>query len=215
MWLIRLNGLDPKTAVKGSIISASAEAPVLLVITGLPGSGKTSLGERLAEAYRLPYFDYDLICQPFLKGIEKRCGRQGSYAEFCARWRGESYAALMDPALDNLRLGLSIIISGPFTREKRQRDFFRRLREEHGRLSFISCCIDLVPDQETLKARLESRNSERDREKLASWPAYYHENHAPAAVWDADYTVRPEFTAEDNVFEQCAAALKKLAFGNR
>lgn len=38
----------------------------VLLITGLPGSGKTTLARRLAQRYRVPVFSKDLIKEPLL-----------------------------------------------------------------------------------------------------------------------------------------------------
>lgn len=35
--------------------------PVLIIITGLPGTGKTTLGERLAQQYQLPFISKDAL----------------------------------------------------------------------------------------------------------------------------------------------------------
>jgi len=179
--------------------------PVFTVITGLPGSGKTVLADKLAEELRLPYIDYDTVCQPFLRGIAEKNPDGRSYADFCAFWRGESYGTILGLALHNLGLGISVILSAPLTREKRDKGFFRSLKERSG-VDFFSLTIDLQPDEAVVKENMEKRASDRDIEKLRGWDSYYAGQDRSRPLWDADRILIPDYRNGRPIIEQVLEA---------
>lgn len=159
----------------------------------------------------LPCIDYDEVCQPFLKSIEKRYGFAGSYEGFCQSWRIESYAALMNVVISNLQRGVSLIVSAPFTREKLDPDYFHTIKRIHE-IEFSCCNINLIPTEETLLKNLRTRNSDRDSEKLADWEHYYAAKNKEKVVWDADYIFHPTFGIEESLMKQVEIYLTKIEF---
>jgi len=175
--------------------------PVLMVVTGLPGSGKTTLCEALSRVLHVPYIDYDTVCQPFLEEIAQAYPDGRSYRDFCAFWRKPCYAAVMDSVMYNLRLGLSVIVSAPFTREKQDPSYFSHLKASSG-LDFNVVGIDLHPDEHTLRQNLERRGLVRDIEKLRDWPAFHQQHQGDIPQWDADTQCAPDYTCADSVLDQ-------------
>lgn len=73
-------------------------APKLIILAGLPGTGKTTLARRLSKALSLVYLRVDCIEAPFIV-YHPDAGAQG-----------EGYQALINLAAENLNLGHGVII---------------------------------------------------------------------------------------------------------
>src|SRR5690606_31588501 len=70
--------------------------PTLVIFSGLPGSGKSTVAKAVARELNLPYLRIDTIEQ----GLRDLCG---------IRVEGEGYRIAYRIAADNLRLGSSVI----------------------------------------------------------------------------------------------------------
>jgi len=79
-----------------SVTSARSEKPILYIFSGLPGSGKTTLSQRVARRIHAIYLRIDTIEQ--------------ALRELClVDVQGEGYRLAYRIAADNLRLGMSVV----------------------------------------------------------------------------------------------------------
>lgn len=157
--------------------------PVLVLVSGPAGSGKSTMARLIARTYRLPCLDYDTLGQPFLTEIQRRYYPDAPCEDFYRDWRGQSYDTLWGAAMDSLRLGVSVAASAPCKREWGERDFFKRLALRFD-TSFQAVSIELMPDQGRLRDQLIARREPRDQGKLQNW-ASYAAGLQGEAVWDA------------------------------
>jgi predicted kinase len=115
----------------------------LIVLSGLPGSGKSTIAELLAQRLRLPIFSVDPIESAIVKAGIARSFETGLAAYLVA-------ATLAD---EQLKLGSSVIIDA-VNAEEEGKDIWRGLAKKHG----VELIILLVALERSLhRQRLESR----------------------------------------------------------
>lgn len=117
--------------------------PHLIVMSGLPGSGKSAIAEQLAKRLRLPIFSVDPIESAIVTAGIARSFETGLAAYLVA-------AALAD---EQLKLGNSAIIDA-VNAEEEGKDVWRGLAKKHG----VELIVLLVALERSLhRRRLEAR----------------------------------------------------------
>ncbi len=158
--------------------------PFLILFAGKAGTGKSTLASAVSEELSLPYVDYDTACQPFLSAIEKRAGLgDGDRYAFYRTWRKASYDTVLDIISENIRLGVSIVASAPFSEEIRDPAFPDKLRQSSGRDFRILLCY-MAPDEETHLRMVRDRGSFRDEDFISDRKRFSETLKAEMPAWD-------------------------------
>jgi predicted kinase len=133
-------------------------APTLIVLSGLPGSGKTVLAEGLARAMSIPLLSVDPIeAAMWRAGLDKESTGLAGY---------EVAQALAD---ENLRLRLSVIVDAVNPVEA-PRAAWRNLAAKHRvSLKVIEC---VCADDAILRQRIESRVHSVAAERGLTWKSF-------------------------------------------
>ena len=135
------------------MIEQIARAPLLFIFSGLPGSGKSTLAQALARHLSAVYVRVDTIEQ----ALRDLCG---------VVVEGEGYRLAYRIALDNLRLGLSVVADSCNPIELTRREW-ERVGMDAG-ASYVN--IEVVcSDSQLHRRRVESRRSEIPGLKLPTW----------------------------------------------
>ncbi len=156
----------------------------LILISVLPGSGKSTCGRWVSEFYKTAYIDYDTIVQRFMGDIYRKFYEELPYDEFCVTWRKCCYQTFWDVIAENLKNGVCVTASAPLTKERQQQDFFRRLRGSYN-LECNILSISMEVPEKILYTRMKDRQSPRDRQKIKDWDRYYRAQSQKTA-WDPD-----------------------------
>jgi predicted kinase len=118
--------------------------PVLIVMSGLPGSGKSSIAERIAEQLQIPIFSVDPIEAAILEaGIQ-----QGFETGLAA------YLVAATLASEHLKLGISVVIDA-VNAEEEGKDTWRELGWKYGLTPIV---LEVVVSNQALhRRRIQSR----------------------------------------------------------
>ncbi len=138
-----------------------------VVIAGPPASGKTTLGAALARALHHAFIDLDTVTAAMTRAALALAGADetalaGALGE---RLRDARYSAVLDTAAANLDVGLGVVLSGPFTRERTDAGRWAAVRERLGRPDAALICLEL--DEPARRRRMRARSAPRDRAKLS------------------------------------------------
>jgi len=127
--------------------------PTLYIFSGLPGTGKSTLAQRLASKLRCVYLQIDTIEQ----AIRDLCSFDV---------QGEGYRLAYRVAADNLRIGLSVIADSCNPVELTRTEWEDVARDSGARhLNFEILCSDKVEHP----ARVETRVVNIQGLKLPTW----------------------------------------------
>lgn len=128
------------------------DPPLLLVVSGPPASGKTTIAEELARRLRVPFVSKDAFKERLYETF-------GSGEELEARIEEAALAMLYDVAGAQLEAGVSVMAESNFDRRS-DLEPLRRLQREHGaRIVQVHC----TRSKEKLLERFVGRIEEGDR----------------------------------------------------
>jgi predicted kinase len=150
----------------------SPAIPVVL-LTGPPAAGKTTVGRALARHLGAALLDQDTATAPLTAVVADLVGVQDlDDSRLAGPTRAARYETITALAEDNLRAGIAVVLIAPFSTERRDGRAWaaldRRLRAAGGSPTLVWLRLDPA----TVVQRLRARGAERDVAKLADVAAF-------------------------------------------
>ena len=100
----------------------ASEAPALpaVLLSGWPGSGKSTVGRVLAQRLGAALLDQDTVTGPLVSVVADLVGVHDLDDDRLARpTRDARYETIAAVAEENLHVGMPVVLVAPFTRERR------------------------------------------------------------------------------------------------
>lgn len=143
--------------------------PALILMHGLPASGKSWLGSRLSKALGASFLQTDVRRQDLARTGAipgQREGRDGGMYSLGAK--EATYQSLVDDARVEIPAGRSLVIDGSFL-ERRWRKPFLDLPGELG-CPFL--LVRVTAEEAEVRERLNARKTDPDEPSEADWGVY-------------------------------------------
>lgn len=148
----------------------------LVLIGGVPGSGKTHVGKTIAQQTSAVYLDKDTVSQLFTEQLLVALGSNKDDREsevYIHKVRPIEYETLMALALENISQASNhVICSAPFLYQYSSPKWLNKLSAQLKEMGAELILVWLSVDVATAKIRLTQRNTPRDAWKLANWHEY-------------------------------------------
>jgi dephospho-CoA kinase len=146
----------------------------MILVTSPPACGKTFISKALAKQLKhVVYLDKDTLItlskQIFVVAGEPY-NRSSEFFE--ENIRDYEYNCVVDLALEALEYDDIVLINAPFTREIRDVEYIRQLKEKLAvkQATLVIVWVETSPD--IVHERMIRRNSDRDTWKLEHWDEY-------------------------------------------
>ena len=164
--------------------------PTLFIFSGLPGSGKTTLSQRLAQHSTAVHLRIDTIEQ----ALRDLCN---------ISVEGEGYRLACRIAADNLRLGLNVVADSCNTIKLTRREW-ENIATSNG-AEFVNIEVQ-CSDTEQHRSRIESRTTTIDGLKLPDWQSVVEREYDD---WSVDRVVVD--TANQSIGDSFATLVKQVS----
>jgi dephospho-CoA kinase len=148
----------------------------MIIVSGQPGTGKTTVGKYFAEYFDIAFFDKDIICDDFtffiMSSIYGNTHDKDS-KDYKDNVRCLEYKTVMNIMKSQVDLNLSFVMVAPFTQEiQNGSTFFDSLLEESKLREYDVYFIHIKVPPEELKERIIKRNKPEDKVKIENWDIY-------------------------------------------
>jgi predicted kinase len=166
------------------------ERPILLLVMGTPGAGKSTVAKSLLKFYNLVYLDNNFIAD--------NISNVSRVDEDYRRLRKIVYDSLYRIAMENLKVGNSVLVDAPHVTHMRSQDWRAEISslaiENGAALKIVRCYCS----EEILKRRIEARGEPRDRWKLDHWSQFMEQEPLMVDIPLPHIDLNTEFTADKN-----------------
>lgn len=171
-WMVGLGVLEPPP-----------RRPCLVLVGGLPGTGKTTVAGEIAKRADFRVFSSDPVRKQ-LAGLSPDAGASDAFGEgiYGQAWTERTYRELRERAVLAVRRGERVIVDASFRQDERRREFLLAARRSGVPFLFLMCRAPV----EVTERRLEERDpgaSDADPSVLREMAARWDPPSPPVARW--------------------------------
>ena len=180
----------------------------LILVAAPPACGKTYVSELISRSVEhIVYLDKDDLAD-IIRCAFELCGEELNMdGQFYAKnLRPSEYSTILNIAFSTLRFSDLVLLNAPLSKEVRDSDYMRSLKERAASLGAELVLIWVTAPTEVCYERMKKRNSDRDTLKLQNWDKYVKniDYSAPVKLME-DKAVDSLIvfdTADDNAFAE-------------
>jgi predicted kinase len=170
------------------------EKPILILVGGYAGSGKTEFGGFLSSITGWTLLDKDMLTRPLAEGLLLSLGGDPNDRQtplYRERVRPLEYRCLLSTAYENLMRGVSTVLTAPFVAEIADEAWLSRILNRCAERAIDMTVVWMHCDLGTMRDYLQARGAARDTWKLTAWDEY-------ATTVDPSLRPRCDHTVVDN-----------------
>ncbi|MFI6448503.1 AAA family ATPase [Kitasatospora sp. NPDC050543] len=149
--------------------------PVVILVGGFAGSGKTEFARFLTQLTGWPLLDKDPLTRPLVEQLLVALGgdRNDRHTPlYREQVRAVEYDCLMQAAYANINCGISSVLSAPFIAEMTSEEWMTRLSNRCRAQGVDVFPIWVQCDPESMREYISFRSAARDAWKLSRWEEY-------------------------------------------
>ncbi|WP_243742379.1 AAA family ATPase [Actinorugispora endophytica] len=150
-------------------------SPLLVIIGGYAGSGKSEFGRFLSQLTGWPVLDKDPVTRPLVEQLLIALGSDAHDRHTDLYWtkvRPLEYRCLLEAAYANLDCGISTVLTAPFIAELTDPGWMRRMANRFEARGVKVSVVWIDCDLETMREYIGFRSAARDSWKLQNWEDY-------------------------------------------
>jgi aminoglycoside phosphotransferase family enzyme/predicted kinase len=151
--------------------------PVLMAMTGLSGTGKSTVARRLARALGAPLFASDVVRKE-LAGIEGPAPSAWGEGLYRPEWTRVTYDRLFGLAEVSLRAGMPVVLDASFLASEQRAGAAAVAARTNAQLVLV----ETICDEETVASRLAARTARGDSSSDATVSIFRHQLAAVSAL---------------------------------
>jgi shikimate kinase len=148
----------------------------LILLGGMPASGKTTIGKKISAQLKIPFLDKDTLCDIYTNFIVERetYPNDRSSDLYTKKLRNIEYEILFHVAMEQVSLGLCPILVAPFSTEfkdvEKMKALAAHLKSVNTNYSLESVLLYASPEK--VKKQIKDRNRQEDSKKIELWESY-------------------------------------------
>ena len=158
-----------------NVDTRNGSTPLLVLVGGYAGSGKTEFGNAIAQITGWPVVDKDVTARPMTENLLESIGADRNdrhTAAYLEKVRPLEYRSTMQVAEANIQCGNSTVLTAPFLREMCSPAWTAELKNRCDCIGCEPVYVWIDCDIETMREHIERRGAARDAWKIANWSEY-------------------------------------------
>lgn len=155
---------------------------MLVIVTGLAGSGKSEVGRRIARGLLAAFLDKDTLSRGFVEALLEKYGldpHDRESPEYMDAVRPLEYAQMERAGGENLDCERSVVMSAPYISQIADPTWYEHMLDRADARGAQLEVVWVRCDPRSMQRYLADRNAPRDRWKRLHWDDYLAQVH-----WD-------------------------------
>jgi predicted kinase len=161
--------------------------PKVFFVIGPAGSGKSTVGKRIAKRYDAAYIDKDTVATGFTELLLELNGSDKNDRDHNAFYQSTilpvEYETILRICGDNLALGRSVVLDAPFGRFFKDPDYLLNARQKFAWADAELVVVHVTAEGRSVFDRVTKRGYGRDSWKIEHWQQFWAGAQQDSCEW--------------------------------